>query len=123
MSEQPLSTLAELAEQPLAEERRARVRFAASQELTTHILTAEWNDGWSRAAVLDVSTSGIGFLCPVPFPVGASLEVEMRSPYSAFWRTWEIRVAHCTPVDGGQWQIGGTFPRELSEAELRASLA
>jgi hypothetical protein len=102
-------------------ERREWVRYPSSLEVTCRLFGTPDDHGWP-AELQNVSALGCRLITSCSFGRGAILEVRPQN------RAWDlnhkllVRVKNATLQSGGNWQLGCTFVRELSDEELMALL-
>jgi hypothetical protein len=120
MSETLHSVDAENSPALVKQERREWVRYPSGQEVTCRLFGTPDDHGWS-AALQDVSASGAGLVSGCAFGRGSVLDVR---PTDRVWTAGRVllRVKNSTLRADGQWLLGCTFVRELSEADLRTML-
>ena len=80
-------------------------------------------DGPWLVTMVNVSRTGMGFTADRAFEPGMHLKVELPGIRRKRLRPRLVRVLHAKPLASGEeWQMGGTFLRDLNEDELRALL-
>jgi PilZ domain len=102
-------------------ERRAWVRFAASQEVYCQAIaapTAEMAGTAWLGRLRNVSSAGLALRLSRHFEPGSLLMLELEARGRV--RSFPIRVVHATQEAHRHWIIGCEFITPLSEAELRA---
>jgi hypothetical protein len=72
------------------------------------------------ARVLNISLGGIGLVADRPIAAGALLNLELHSADGRAERTLLACVVHVSSRSSGEWVLGCSFIRELSEADLAA---
>jgi hypothetical protein len=102
----------------LEEERRARVRYPSNVETTVHPADGAEPVRLS-ARVRNISRTGINLQVERGFEPGSLLSVELPGPDGRPPYTVLACVVHATPRDG-EWALGCTFARELSDDDLSA---
>ena len=126
--EHPMSeinpTPAEYPPSAVAMERRSRVRYTSTLEVSCR--RAENLDElvWP-GRIVNISIGGIGLLLRRRFPVDLLLKVELNTSNPARPLVLQVRVVHATAIkDDGTpcWLHGCSFARELSAAELEPIL-
>jgi PilZ domain len=99
------------------EERRVRVRHLSSVETVVH--APEGADSLRLSArVRNISRAGINLGLDRALQPGAIITIEMPVPEGHPPSTVLACVVHSTPASGGEWSVGCTFSRELSDADL-----
>ena len=106
---------------PQTFERRAFVRYRRPLDSLLGLL------GLSPRArvegqVFDLSSTGVGLLLDRDYPVEAALVLRLQTATQG-WCTHLVRVKRCTEVAPGHYQVGCSFVRPLSVAQLQAHLA
>jgi hypothetical protein len=106
--------------QPQTFERRAFIRYPCRFEMLWQLLGMVPQDLIS-AQVFDLSTTGVGLVLDQAIPSGKTLII--RLPTSTMgWNSHLVRIKHCTPMDDGRFQVGCSFVKPLSAAQLQAHL-
>lgn len=103
-------------------ERRTSPRYEPDAELVCSIRDPH-SDRWHRAAIRDISTTGIALLTDVPFEVDCLLTIELVHSVRNLERNYLIEIRHCDicyPNDS--WLHGCRFVRPLDDAELQLLL-
>jgi hypothetical protein len=90
----------------------------ACQPLASSSQAARW-----RATIRDISEGGVGLVLARRFERGTALAVELPASQDRPADTLLIKVVHVTPRRDCQWQVGGAFVSQLSEAEVRSVVA
>ena len=111
---EPVSVPAEIAE------RRASVRYPSQCATPCHPVPE--GDVLCRARVVDISTTGVGLLVDSFVEPETLLGVEMQCDDPALTYTLLVEVRHTVKRAEGEWLLGCSFVRDLSEEELRALL-
>jgi hypothetical protein len=101
------------------EDRRVWVRFPADLETTVQT-AANGPPVRLPARVRDVSLGGVSLAIGRAFDPGDLLSVELPGATEQSRCKVLACVVHVTPAGGGEWIVGCTFSRELSEADLEA---
>jgi hypothetical protein len=73
--------------------------------------------GW-LAEVRDISATGIGLALRRRFEQGAVLFIELTSTLDNSAHLLPVTVVHATQSSDGDWILGCTFSRTLTDAEL-----
>jgi CheY-like chemotaxis protein len=104
-------------------ERRAFVRYPCDLEhICRPVGQPPGAESW-RGRVLDISTAGVRLLLDRQLEVGTVLVLGFpRSPQRSP-RTLMARVVRAAPESDGEWSLGCTFTRRISEEDLRSLLA
>src|SRR6516164_9741853 len=120
MSETTRSAQADALPGLIKQERRGWVRYPPGQAVTCRLFGTPDDHTWN-AELLDVSASGAGVVTGCTFGRGAVLDVR---PAEKAWPVSRLimRVKNASMRADGQWLLGCTFVRELSDAELLALL-
>jgi hypothetical protein len=101
------------------EERRVWVRHPA--DLQTTYQPADAVDGARLSArVRNISLGGISLVVDRPFASGAMLSIELPGPAEGSSSTVLACIVHVKPQGSGEWALGCTFARELSDDDLAA---
>jgi PilZ domain len=117
-------TSAENPASAVAVERRTRVRYTSTLEVTCRRAENADELVWS-GRIVNISVGGIGLLLRRRFPVDLLLNVELKTSNPARPLVLQVRVVHATAIkDDGTpcWLHGCAFARELSEADVDAAL-
>lgn len=102
-------------------DRRVTVRWASSQQAPCHFATLDKiGSRWAR--VVNVSMQGIGLLMPCQLESGMELHIEMPSKDLAPNEALTAEVVHVRKAADGNWSIGCTFAKPLSEEQLQSLL-
>lgn len=109
------------ADSPPTFERRAFVRHPRRLESFWQFLGVRVED-LADAEVLDLSMTGLGLRVKAEFAVGLVLVVRLPTATMG-WNTHLIRVIHCHRLEDSRFQVGCTFVKPLSVAQLEALLA
>jgi hypothetical protein len=119
LSDQELRSLGARRLKPPASDQRAWVRFPSNAHATY-----QWSrDPSSRprpARVLNISPTGAALTAPEAVEAGALLSLELHDPQGNPRLTIMASVTRVTCDGGGEWALGCTFIRELTEKELEA---
>jgi hypothetical protein len=107
------------AQQAVADERRASVRYPCDLETACQPLAEATADAWPARA-LDLSAGGAALVLFRRFEPGTMLSVRLESPDGEVARTLFLRVVHATPQLDGSWRLGCALAGELGQEELRA---
>jgi hypothetical protein len=100
-------------------DRRVWVRHPSSQQ--TVVQSAAFGEGDALPArVGDVSLGGIRLLVARRFEPGSLLIIEIPGGDQKAQQKVLAYVVHATQEENGEWRIGCTFARELTDADLRA---
>src|SRR5215471_8214235 len=102
--------------QATAEDRRVWVRHPADLEATYQPLGGPDESRFS-ARVRNLSLNGINLLVKRPFQAGDMLSVELPSAADGASCSVLACVVHVTPQGQGEWVVGCTFSRELSDED------
>jgi hypothetical protein len=99
------------------DDRRVWIRFPANLETTFRPADA---DGGARlsALVRDISRGGLSLAADRAFAPGNLLAVELPGPAEEAICSVLACVVHVTPQGAGNWILGCSFSRELSDADL-----
>jgi PilZ domain len=98
-------------------ERRASVRYAASQSCGCHSLGEGNEDHWS-AAIRDVSSEGLSLVVCHAFCPGEILTIELDDAPEGMRRKLFVRVKHAAEQGDSLWVLGCRFVNRLNEGEL-----
>ena len=101
-------------------ERRAAVRYPSVCATACHPVPE--GDALCTARVVDISTNGVGLLVDRYVEAETLLAVELQCEETAATYTLLVEVRRATQRAPGEWLLGCSFARDLSEAELRALL-
>jgi hypothetical protein len=99
------------------QDRRVWVRFPADLEATLQPAGASSPIRLS-AVVRDISVGGLSLLTDRTFAPGDLLAVELPGPSADAAITALACVVHTSPQEAGQWVVGCTFARELTNDDL-----
>src|SRR5688572_6004518 len=91
--------------QPVADERRASVRYPCDLETHCHPIAQARGDRWPTR-VLDVSTAGVAISVGRRFEAGAILSILLESADGQVSRSLFLRVMHTTAAADGSWRMG-----------------
>ena len=105
---------------PQTYERRAFVRYPRRLDALWLFLGVSTRD-LTGARLVDLSTTGVGLIVDQPFPFGTSLAIRLPTVTQG-WSTHLVRVKRCVEVSAGQYEIGCTFFKSLSAAQLQGFL-
>jgi hypothetical protein len=111
---EPLGVPADLAE------RRAAVRYPSQCATACHPVPE--GDALCSARVVDISTTGIGLLVDRFVEPETLLGVDMQCDEPALTYTLLVEVRHVTQRADGEWLLGCSFARELSQQEVQTLL-
>jgi serine/threonine protein kinase len=103
-------------------ERRRAERYRPEAGLRCQVLPTLGNGAWS-AAVQNISVGGIRLRVTQPdgpLRPGRVLQLALRNEGRGQRRVVEVRLTHSAEVEGGDYEVGGPFNRELSTEELQA---
>lgn len=117
----PLETPTAPAEPPQTFERRAFVRYPRRLESFWQFLGVTSAD-LADADVFDLSMTGLGLVAQGEFAVNAVLLLRLPTSTTG-WNTHLVRVKHCRKREDGRFQIGCSFVKPLSIAQLQALLS
>ncbi len=115
----PAPAAAGTAVQEVEDERRVWVRYPADLE-TTYRPANQPNDMRLSARVRNISLGGIGLTVNQPFVPGDLLNVELPGATEQARCQVLACVVHAAPGNAGEWLLGCTFARELSNDDLEA---
>ncbi len=101
------------------EERRIWIRYPADLE-TTYQPAAPGTVERLSARVRNISLGGVSLAVDRAFAEGDMLSVELPGATEASRCNVLACVVHVTPGANGEWVVGCTFSRELSEEDLQA---
>ncbi len=101
------------------EERRAFPRYPVDWEVVCKALAGGRGDSW-KARLRDVSAGGIGVVLERRFERGTTLTVQLQNGSAEAPRTLLARVMHATRLPEGEWLLGLSLLRQLSEEQLQA---
>jgi hypothetical protein len=107
--------------EPQKSERRVAVRWDSSQQAPCHFATLE-RIAARWATVLNVSPQGIGLILPCELEPGKQLIVELPCKDIATPRAVSARVVRSRSHSPGNWDVGCTFDRPLSQGEFDSLL-
>lgn len=97
---------------------RAWVRFPSKLEALYHaVVAAEHAPG--RARIVNISAGGVALQTKHDFERGTLLNLELRGLDGQPLQPRLARVVHASRQDDGDFMLGCTFVRELSDADLR----
>jgi c-di-GMP-binding flagellar brake protein YcgR len=102
-----------------AEDRRVWVRHPVELE-TTYRAASDADPTRFAAVVRDISGGGLSLLADREFTPGELLSVELPGPTEENSYSALACVVHVAPQAEGQWLVGCTFARELSDEDLAA---
>ena len=85
-------------------------------------LAARAGHEYWKAALRDISPSGIGLLIDRAVDSGSLVVVELFDRAGKFWHLKVIRVVHVTPSASGLWVVGNTFLQRLTDEEFAGLL-
>lgn len=98
---------------------RAWVRFPSKLEALYHaVVAAEHAPG--RARIVNISAGGVALQTKQDFERGTLLNLELRGLDGQPLQPRLARVVHATRQGEGDYMLGCTFVRELSDADLQA---
>jgi hypothetical protein len=121
MSEQSNPFGPEVLHEDLGRERRVWIRYPGNLDTFCQPSSAETATGpetsWP-ASVWDVSLGGMGLLVERRFEPGSTLM--LLTAVNGLPRILQMEVVHVSAHASGQWLLGCTFARPLSEEELQA---
>ena len=103
---------------PATEERRAWLRYVCDL-VTLCRPTYAPNSEPLMARVRNISCGGIQLLVDQPFESGAILSIELPGPAGEPISTLLACVIYAMPQGGGDWAVGCSFVRELSDEDLQ----
>jgi hypothetical protein len=95
------------------------MRFPSEAQATMQTGTAAGQEPWP-AQLRDISANGVALLVPQPVEAGTILSVELQRTAGPASLTLLACVVRVEGTAGGEWLLGCTFIRELSDKELRA---
>jgi hypothetical protein len=101
------------------DERRAFPRYPVDWDVVCKALAGGRADAW-QARLRDVSAGGLGVVMERRFERGTTLTVQVQNAGSDAPRTLIARVMHATRLPEGEWLLGLSLLRQLSEDQLRA---
>ena len=113
--------LHETAPADTVDSRRVWARYVSSRPLPRRLDVADTNmplEAW----ILDLSAGGIGLLVDQPQPLGTLLHIELETCPTAAPLTLWAHVAHCQPVDAGEFRLGCQFVTALTESDMQVLL-
>lgn len=99
------------------EDQRESERFPANESSTCTFLSPVLED-FPAAKFKNISTNGVGLIVSQSLSAGLLLAVKLVNPSKKFAKTILVRVAHCTPLAGGTFLVGGTLDAPLTYEEL-----
>jgi hypothetical protein len=111
---EPVGVPAEIAE------RRSAVRYPS--QAATPCLPVPEGEALCCARVVDISTTGVGLLVDSYVEPETLLAVELQGEDPGASYTLVVEVRRATKQGEGEWLLGCSFARELTEAEMRALL-
>ena len=111
---EPVGVPAEIAE------RRGAVRYPSQAATPCHPVPE--GDALCCARVVDISTTGIGLLVDSYVEPETLLAVELQGDDADATYTLLVEVRRAAKQGDGEWLLGCSFARELTETELRALL-
>jgi serine/threonine-protein kinase len=103
-------------------ERRRAPRYRPDGAVSCHVLPTLGNQAW-RAEIKDISAGGVGLCVYQPdsnLRPGRLLELALVRAAAGLRVTVRLRLTHCTEEENGDFDVGGTFDRPLSSAEVEA---
>jgi serine/threonine-protein kinase len=112
---QPLAPARALAS---PEDRRGSVRHACGRRASCRLLGKEDQTAW-RAWIKDISERGLGVVSGAPVRLGTILAVRPEDEMLKVFREVYVRVARTVECPEGDWLLGCTLARKLSDAEIR----
>lgn len=100
---------------------RAWVRFPSKVEAFYHaVVAAEHAPG--RARIVNISAGGVALQTQRDFERGTLLNLDLRSLDGQPLQPRLARVVHASRREEGDWVLGCTFVRELSDADVQSLL-
>jgi hypothetical protein len=99
------------------EERRSLERYICRRQTTVRVLAKPSLRSFS-AIVRDISMLGIGLLVDQPFEPGTMLALQLRSRHARFSGILTGIVKHCTRQPEGDWLLGCSLTRSLTDDEV-----
>lgn len=98
---------------------RAWVRFPTQVESYFHPVVAA-EHAPRRAQIVNISAGGVAMHSDIQYEHGTLLHMEFRGPQGQPLPPRNARVVHSTLKAKGDWVLGCTFVRELSDSDLQA---
>src|SRR5262249_4531549 len=109
-------------QQPVANERRACVRFTTELEALCQPGSGRLDSTWWLARICNISAGGLGLVIRRRVQPGTILTVDLDSPARNSARTFHAQVRHATTGTDGMWVVGCVLANRLSDEELQALL-
>lgn len=85
-------------------------------------LTSETGEAVALGLVWNLSTTGVSMLVPRAFEAGAQLEARLVSADAGWSVTRQLRVAHLSRLQTGDYVLGGQFNHALIASEMEPFL-
>jgi hypothetical protein len=104
---------------PAPPDLRTWMRFPSGAQATMQTGTAAGQEPWP-AQLRDISANGVALLVAQPVEAGTILSLELQRTAAPASLTLLACVVRVEGTPGGEWLLGCTFIRELSDKELRA---
>jgi serine/threonine protein kinase len=101
-------------------ERRESPRYPVGPAVGCAILPTLGNEAW-EAAVQNLSAGGVRLRIARPgcqLRPGRVIELLLTNAARELRLTLRLRLAHSTEVEGGDYEVGGSFDRPLQQSEL-----
>lgn len=121
LADDDLQALGARREKPAESDQRSWVRFPCPVRASFQVVRED-EPAAQTAGVVDISPTGIGLQVEHPLDVGTLLSVELHGPGEQPGLTILASVVRARSRAEGQWTLGCSFIRELSESELQALL-
>jgi serine/threonine protein kinase, bacterial len=102
-------------------DRRVAMRYSSRLKTTGRSVGEKGNPLW-KATIKDISRRGIGLVSETCFPRGTILVLNLEYRTETVSRPVYVRVTRVVKQPGGEWLLGCTFARNLSEEEVQRLL-
>jgi hypothetical protein len=107
--------------QPCVRERRAATRYKADLRSRCEPLAFRKEQSWD-GTLHDISTTGIRLVLPRRFEVGTHLLMELNTRSEKLKSTYVVRIVRVQKGEADSWDMGCTFLKPLTPAELTVLL-
>jgi hypothetical protein len=97
------------------------MRYSSRLKTTGRSVGEKGNPLW-KATIKDISRRGIGLVSETCFPRGTILVLNLEYRTETVSRPVYVRVTRVVKQPGGEWLLGCTFARNLSEEEVQRLL-
>jgi hypothetical protein len=100
-------------------DRRASDRYPCRLETSCRLVAAVGDEFWTTR-VRNISPGGISLVVSRPFDPGTVLTVELLDQTTQrFSPPFQVRVVYAIEHPSGDWLLGGSFLKRLSNEELQ----